>query len=112
MCKIKAPAAPDIKIEEASYLKNPFLDGDKDQGSLLDSLRSGRNALKIDLNKGLGLGFGGRMTSGNPGNTYNPAFTGMNTRGNTGTSPTTNRQGTGNAGTGGGTSKYPNMNHR
>ena len=46
-------------------MTNPFLDADRNGSSTVSSLRVGRSALKVPLNTGLAIGFGGRRSSTN-----------------------------------------------
>ena len=60
MCSIKAPKPEPIKIDKPQYLHNPYLDDARNGGASADALRTGRSALRIPLDTGLGIGFQGR----------------------------------------------------
>jgi len=60
MCTSKPAAAPEIKVPEPKILRNPFLDDARSDSALVSALRTGRSALRIPLNTGLGVGFKGR----------------------------------------------------
>ena len=93
-----APDPPDIKVPEPQVLKNPFLDDARGDSLAISALRTGRSALRIPLDTGLGIGFGARGagtsrpgTAGPAGNARNPSR-GLGIR-RTSTNP--NRQPTG-----------------
>ena len=60
MCSVDSPAPPEIKIPQ--FMRNPFLDADRNGSSAIEALRVGRSSLKVPLDKGLGLGFSGRTS--------------------------------------------------
>ena len=58
-----APAQrPIIKLPQ--YMVNPFLDESRGGEAAVSAMRMGRSALTIPSNTGLGIGFGGRQSSG------------------------------------------------
>lgn len=59
MCDF-SPDPPEVKMPEPQYLRNPFLDDARSDAGVVESLRTGRSALRIPLNTGLGVGFSGR----------------------------------------------------
>jgi len=60
MCTPDAPDPPEIKIPQ--YLRNPFLDADRNGSSTINALRIGRSSLKVPLDNNLGIGFSGRSS--------------------------------------------------
>lgn len=69
MCKVDAP---EVKTPKPQYLRNPFLDESRSGEAMVESLRVGRNSLRIPLQRGLGIGFGGRGSSQSTSGTAGP----------------------------------------
>lgn len=63
MCKAPKIDTPEIKVAAPRILSNPFLDNARSDSALVDAMRTGRSALRIPLNTGLGVGFTGRNTA-------------------------------------------------
>lgn len=86
MCKISTPKPEPIKIDQPQYLRNPYLDDARNSGASAASQRTGRSALRIPLDTGLGVGFSGRdgsqgtsTTAGPRGNGRTPGASGPST---------------------------------
>mgnify|MGYP003667850109 CR=1 FL=1 len=90
MCSIKAPKPEPIKIDKPQYLHNPYLDDARNGGASADALRTGRSALRIPLDTGLGIGFQGRGGSQGTSLTAGPRGNGRNPGGGTTTLPRIN----------------------
>jgi hypothetical protein len=56
---MSAPKPPKVEAPEPEYLRNPFMQDDPNSGAAVDALRNGRSSLRIPLDTGLGIGFGG-----------------------------------------------------
>lgn len=70
MCDADPPDPPEIK--QPQYMTNPFLDRERNSESATEALRTGRSSLKVNLDKGLGVGFSGRRNSQGSTQTFGP----------------------------------------
>lgn len=73
MCLV--PDAPDVKIPEGQYLRNPFLDNGSNENRALAGNRMGRSALMIPMDSaGAGVvGFGFRKAGAGAAKSFSPA---------------------------------------
>ena len=72
MCSVNVPEPKAVPQQKPDYLRNPYLDDQRRAESLAAAGRVGRSTLRIPLDTGLGVGFGGARASNGAANTAGP----------------------------------------